>query len=79
MSEGLSLADGYRRIIWPSVIAALLPFALLWLPGAHWRAVPVIAAAALTRRSTRPNASRYVTQRRRACRADRGPLAGVPG
>jgi diguanylate cyclase (GGDEF)-like protein len=35
-------------MLWPSVIAAFLPFALLWLPGAHWRPVPVIAAGLLT-------------------------------
>lgn len=32
----------------PSCLAAFLPFALLWLPPAHWRLAPLIAAAALT-------------------------------
>jgi diguanylate cyclase (GGDEF)-like protein len=35
-------------MLWPSVIAAFLPFALLWLPGANWHPVPVIAAGLLT-------------------------------
>jgi diguanylate cyclase (GGDEF)-like protein len=35
-------------MLWPSVFAAFLPFALLWLPGATWRPVPVIAAGVLT-------------------------------
>jgi diguanylate cyclase (GGDEF)-like protein len=35
-------------MLWPSLIAAFLPFALLWLPGARWRPALVIAAAALT-------------------------------
>ena len=34
MRVGGSLAEGYRRLLWPSVIAGFLPFALLWLPGA---------------------------------------------
>jgi diguanylate cyclase (GGDEF)-like protein len=41
-------ADGSRRILLPSLVAAFLPFALLWLPPAHWRIAPLIAAGALT-------------------------------
>src|SRR5689334_18024548 len=48
MQAGRSLTEGYRRMLWPSLIAAFLPFALLWLPGARWHPVLVIAAAALT-------------------------------
>jgi diguanylate cyclase (GGDEF)-like protein len=48
MREARSLAEGWRRILLPSVAAAFLPFVVLWLPGTHWRPVPVIAAAVLT-------------------------------
>lgn len=48
MREGRSLADGYRRILVPSFVAALLPFALLWLPNSGWRLGPLIAAGGLT-------------------------------
>jgi diguanylate cyclase (GGDEF)-like protein len=41
-------AEGSRRILLPSCVAAFLPFALLWLPPAHWRPGPLIGAAALT-------------------------------
>jgi len=41
-------AEGSRRILLPSIAAAFLPFALLWLPPAHWRPGPLIGAAALT-------------------------------
>lgn len=41
-------AAGSRRILLPSIVAAFLPFALLWLPPAHWRPGPLIGAAALT-------------------------------
>jgi diguanylate cyclase (GGDEF)-like protein len=41
------LAEGSRRILLPSVVAAFLPFALLWLPPDHWRAVPLIGAGSL--------------------------------
>jgi diguanylate cyclase (GGDEF)-like protein len=48
MREGRSLARGYRRILVPSFVAALLPFALVWLPNNGWRLGPLIAAGALT-------------------------------
>src|ERR1700704_1705260 len=48
MREGQSLARGYRRILVPSFVAALLPFALVWLPNNGWRLGPLIAAGALT-------------------------------
>ena len=48
MREQPAFADGPRRILLPSYLAALLPFALLWLPPADWRPGPLIAAAALT-------------------------------
>ncbi len=47
MRQGRS-ANGSRRILLPSCVAAFLPFALLWLPPAHWRPGPLIGAAALT-------------------------------
>jgi diguanylate cyclase (GGDEF)-like protein len=37
-----------RRIVLPSLLAALLPFALVWLPGAHWHLAPLLVAGALT-------------------------------
>lgn len=37
-----------RSAMLPSFAAALLPFALLWLPGARWHTWPLIAAGALT-------------------------------
>jgi diguanylate cyclase (GGDEF)-like protein len=37
-----------RPFVLPSIAAALLPFALLWLPPGHWHLAPLIAAAALT-------------------------------
>ena len=43
-----TFADGPRRLLWPSCVAAVLPFALLWLPPAHWRRGSLIAAALLT-------------------------------
>jgi diguanylate cyclase (GGDEF)-like protein len=36
------------RFVLPSIAAALLPFALLWLPPGHWKLGPLIAAAILT-------------------------------
>jgi diguanylate cyclase (GGDEF)-like protein len=48
MREGQSLAQGRRRILLPSFIAACLPFALLWLPPARWHPAPLIGAAVLT-------------------------------
>ncbi|HUA07392.1 MAG TPA: GGDEF domain-containing protein [Solirubrobacteraceae bacterium] len=36
------------QFVLPSIAAALLPFALLWLPPGHWKAGPLIAAALLT-------------------------------
>jgi len=36
------------QFVVPSIAAALLPFALLWLPPGHWRLGPLIAAALLT-------------------------------
>ncbi len=47
MREQSAFADGPRRVLLPSCLAALLPFALLWLPPAHWRPGPLIAAAIL--------------------------------
>jgi diguanylate cyclase (GGDEF)-like protein len=37
-----------RQFVLPSIAAALLPFALLWLPPGHWHLAPLIAAAVLT-------------------------------
>ena len=37
-----------RRILLPSAAAALLPFALLWLPPARWHVVPLVVAAVAT-------------------------------
>ena len=37
-----------RRVVLPSLLAALLPFALVWLPGAHWHLGSLLLAAALT-------------------------------
>jgi diguanylate cyclase (GGDEF)-like protein len=37
-----------RPFVLPSIAAALLPFALLWLPPGHWHLAPLIAAAVLT-------------------------------
>jgi diguanylate cyclase (GGDEF)-like protein len=48
MREQRSFVDGPWRILVPSFLAALLPFALLWLPPGHWRTLPLIAAGALT-------------------------------
>jgi diguanylate cyclase (GGDEF)-like protein len=47
MREQRPWAEGSRRILLPSVVAAFLPFALLWLPPDHWRAVPLIGAGSL--------------------------------
>lgn len=47
MREERSLAAGLRRTLLPSCLAGFLPFALLWLPPAHWRLIPLIAAAVL--------------------------------
>jgi diguanylate cyclase (GGDEF)-like protein len=47
MREQPSLADGLRRTLLPSCLAAFLPFALLWLPPGHWRLIPLVAAAVL--------------------------------
>lgn len=48
MHQQRFLANGPRRILLPSIVAAFLPFALLWLPPDHWRLVPLVSAAALT-------------------------------
>ncbi|MGZ4306938.1 MAG: GGDEF domain-containing protein [Solirubrobacteraceae bacterium] len=48
MRQQPTFADGPRRLLWPSCVAAVLPFMLLWLPPGHWRPGPLIAAAALT-------------------------------
>lgn len=48
MPKQRSLASGLRRTLLPSCLAGFLPFALLWLPPAHWRLVPLAAAGALT-------------------------------
>jgi len=37
-----------RQFLLPSIAAALLPFALLWLPPGRWHLGPLIAAALLT-------------------------------
>ena len=47
MREHGSLADRSRRTLLPSCLVAFLPFALLWLPPAHWRLIPLVAAAVL--------------------------------
>ena len=42
-------ADSQRRqFLLPSIAAALLPFALLWLPPGRWHLAPLIAAALFT-------------------------------
>jgi diguanylate cyclase (GGDEF)-like protein len=48
MREPWAAARGWRPIVWPSAVAALLPFLLLWLPGARWHYGLVAAAGALT-------------------------------
>ena len=48
MREPWAAARGWRPIVWPSAVAALLPFLLLWLPGARWQYGLVAAAGALT-------------------------------
>jgi diguanylate cyclase (GGDEF)-like protein len=37
-----------RKILLPSFLAALLPFALVWLPPGHWRLAPLLLAGGLT-------------------------------
>jgi diguanylate cyclase (GGDEF)-like protein len=37
-----------RRAVLPSFLAVLLPFALVWLPGAHWHLAPLLVAGAMT-------------------------------
>jgi diguanylate cyclase (GGDEF)-like protein len=37
-----------RKVLVPSLVAAVLPFALVWLPGAHWSVAPLLAAGVLT-------------------------------
>jgi diguanylate cyclase (GGDEF)-like protein len=48
MHQQRSLADGSQRILLPLVLAAFLPFALLWLPPDHWRPVPLLSAGVLS-------------------------------
>jgi diguanylate cyclase (GGDEF)-like protein len=48
MRERRSFAEGWRRILLPSLVAAFLPFVLLWLPPARWHSGLVVAAGALT-------------------------------
>jgi diguanylate cyclase (GGDEF)-like protein len=48
MRDGRSFDEARRRILWPSLAAACLPFLLWWLPPARWDLGPLIAAAALT-------------------------------
>jgi diguanylate cyclase (GGDEF)-like protein len=48
MRDQQPLAEGARRILLPSFLAAFLPFVLLWLPPAHWRPGPLIGAGVLT-------------------------------
>ncbi len=39
---------GWRRVLWPALVAALLPFLLVWLPPARWHPGLLGAAGALT-------------------------------
>ena len=48
MRERRPVAHRPLRMLLPSLAAALLPFALLWLPPAKWNAGLVVAAGALT-------------------------------
>jgi diguanylate cyclase (GGDEF)-like protein len=48
MRQERSLAEGWRRALLPSLVAAFLPFVLLWLPPARWHSGLVVAAGALT-------------------------------
>jgi diguanylate cyclase (GGDEF)-like protein len=48
MQEGRSLAQGRRRILLPSFVAACLPFMLLWLPPGRWHLGPLVGAGVLT-------------------------------
>jgi diguanylate cyclase (GGDEF)-like protein len=48
MEEAWSFAPGWRRILWPSFGAALLPFLLWWLPPARWHYGLLGVAGALT-------------------------------
>ena len=43
-----SLALGWRRVLWPSLVTALLPFLLLWLPPGRWHYGLLGGAGALT-------------------------------
>jgi diguanylate cyclase (GGDEF)-like protein len=48
MREPWAVPRAWRPIVWPSVVAALLPFLLVWLPPARWHYGLLGAAAALT-------------------------------
>ena len=48
MRERWSVGLGWRRVLWPSLVAALLPFLLVWLPPARWHPGLLGAAGALT-------------------------------
>jgi diguanylate cyclase (GGDEF)-like protein len=48
MREPWSVSRGWRQILWPSALAALLPFLLIWLPRGRWDYDLLGAAAGLT-------------------------------
>ncbi len=48
MREPWTVARGWRPLLWPSLLAALLPFLLLWLPPARWHYGLLAGAGGLT-------------------------------
>jgi diguanylate cyclase (GGDEF)-like protein len=48
MREPWTVARGWRPLLWPSLVAVLLPFLLVWLPPARWHYGILAAAGALT-------------------------------
>ncbi len=48
MREPWTAARGWRPILWPSLVAAALPFLLIWLPPDRWHYGLLAAAGALT-------------------------------
>jgi diguanylate cyclase (GGDEF)-like protein len=48
MREPWTVARGWRPLLWPSLVAAALPFLLVWLPPARWDYGLLAAAGALT-------------------------------
>ena len=48
MREPSTVARGWRPLLWPSLLAALLPFLLVWLPPARWHYGILAAAGVLT-------------------------------